>query len=175
MSYSVTARWGDSVDEPNENRMRELLAQLDKHDPEHPDTWLTHESGWTLSFFETGLLIWENLESEGQPRHQVDISKEKALSLWLKLSRGEIAEIEKEPWSPGQAPPISPEKRAELIKQSEEATRRTFRDFYDKLGHENKKVPCRRSGCERGAIRNSVFCKVHHFGSIYKTVCPFNH
>jgi len=60
------------VDEPNENRMRELLAELDKSDPEHPDTWLTHESGWTLSFFEAGLLIWENGESEGKPRHQVD-------------------------------------------------------------------------------------------------------
>ena len=57
MRYTVTARWGGSEDEPNELRMRELLAQLDAHDPEHPDAWLTHESGWTLSVFESGLVI----------------------------------------------------------------------------------------------------------------------
>jgi hypothetical protein len=37
--------------------MRELLAQLEERDPEHPDAWLTHESGWTLAVFESGLVV----------------------------------------------------------------------------------------------------------------------
>ena len=174
MSYSVIARWGESEHEPNESRMRELLAQLDQHDPEHPDAWLTHESGWTLAVFESGLVVWENIESAGEPRHQVGISREKAVSLWLKLSRGEIGEIEQEPWSPGQAPPVSPEQRAELARKVEEATRAAFRSFYERLGPEDAAVPCRRAGCQRGAIHNSVFCRVHHFESIYHTPCPFH-
>ena len=83
--------------------MREILAELDKHDPEHPDVWLTHESGWTLLVFESGLVVWENPETEDEPRHQINVSSEKALELWLKLARGEIAAIEQEPWCPGQS------------------------------------------------------------------------
>ena len=174
MSYwVVTPRRGDSEDEPSESRMRDLLAELNEHDPEHPDVWLTHETGWTLSVFESGLINWENLESKTEPRHQVGISREKALSLWVKLSRGEIAEVEAEPWLPGQAPPLSPEERAELARKSEEATRQAFRSFCEKLGPENPEVPCRSQGCHRGAIRNSVFCRAHHFESIYRTSCPF--
>src|SRR4051794_19599831 len=101
MSYTVTARWGEGYDAPSEERMREILAQLDAEDPEHPDAWLSHESGWTLSVFESGLLVWENLESSREPQHQIGVPREKALNLWLKLAHGEIAEIEKEPWSPG--------------------------------------------------------------------------
>jgi hypothetical protein len=174
MTYSVTGRWGDSEDAPNERRMRELLAQLEEHDPEHPDAWLTHESGWILAVFESGLVVLENLESEGNPRHQVGISREKALSLWLKLSRGDIAEIEQEPWSPGHSPPLSPEERVEIARKAEESTLASFRTFYDKLGPENAEVSCRHVGCRRGAVRNSVLCRVHHFESIYNRPCPFH-
>src|SRR4051794_25164965 len=99
----------------------EVLAQLDARDPEHPDAWLSHESGWTLSIFESGLAVWENLESSREPRHQIDVSRQEALDLWLKLARGEIAEIEKEPWLPGHSPPVSAAERAELARMAEEA------------------------------------------------------
>ncbi|MDB6017528.1 MAG: hypothetical protein JWR19_2017 [Pedosphaera sp.] len=104
MNYHAVTRWGGSEDSPNEHRIREILAELDESDPEHPDAWLTHESGWTLSAHEIGLVVWENLESSDEPRHQVGISREKALELWLKLSRGEVAAIHQEPWRPGQSP-----------------------------------------------------------------------
>jgi hypothetical protein len=173
MSYQVVTRWGGSEDAPNEPRLRAILAELDEHDPEHPDTWLTHESGWTLSVFESGLVVWENMESAGDPRHQVGVSKEKALSLWLKLSRAEIAAIEHEPWCPGQSPPQSAEKRAELAREAEEATLASFRSFYEGLGPERPEVPCRHVGCRRGAVRHSVLCRVHHFESVCHRPCPF--
>jgi hypothetical protein len=173
MKYHVVTRWGSSEDQPNENRMREILEELEQSDPEHPDTWLTHEDGWTLSIYESGLVIWENMESPNEPRHQVCVSREKALDLWLKLSRGEVTAIHREPWRPGQSPPQSTEEIAGLKRKADEITLASFRDFYDRLGPERATVPCRHVGCQKGAIFNSVFCRAHHFESIYHRPCPF--
>ncbi|MEJ0000361.1 MAG: hypothetical protein WDO13_15090 [Verrucomicrobiota bacterium] len=59
--------------------LREILAELDVRDPEHPDTWLTHENGWTLSVYATGLIIWSKSNSPGESRHQIHVSREKAV------------------------------------------------------------------------------------------------
>jgi hypothetical protein len=174
MSYHAVDRWGSDEEEPSETRMRELIAELAVKDPEHPDTWLTHESGWTLAVHETGLVVWENLEEDVESRHLVHVPRETALQLWLKLSRGEIEVVEREPWSPGQSPPISDDEKAARAKQVEETRLVIFRTFYDKLGPERPEVPCRTPGCTRGAIRLSVRCRVHHFESIYKQPCPFD-
>jgi hypothetical protein len=174
MNYHVQTRWGGSEKQPNEHRMREILAELEKSDPEHPDTWLTDESGWTLSVYESGLVVLENMESEDEPRHQVGVSIEKALELWLKLSRGGVAAVQQEPWCPGQAPPRSAEERAELTRKAEAMTLALDRDFYGRLGPERATVPCRHAGCQKGAISNSVFCRVHHFENICRRPCPFN-
>ena len=56
MNYHVVTRWGGSENKPSERRMREIFAELKQSDPEHPDTWLTHESGWTLSIHEKA--VW---------------------------------------------------------------------------------------------------------------------
>lgn len=66
MSYHVVTRWGDSVDRPSEPRMLEVLKELEADDPEHPDCWLTHESGWTLSVGGSGRVIYENLSEESE-------------------------------------------------------------------------------------------------------------
>jgi hypothetical protein len=101
MSYFANTRWGGGEDSPSESRMREILAELDvKEDDEHPDVSLMHESEWALSAFAGGLVVWENVEA-GEPRHMHNVSRERVFELWLKLSRGEIATIEQEPWLPG--------------------------------------------------------------------------
>jgi hypothetical protein len=101
MTYHVQFRWGDSEPDAPVERMREALSELDVEDLEHPDAWLTHESGWTLSVFSSGLVVWDNLAEPGASQHQNGISRDRALELWQTLSRGDIAAIEREPWSPG--------------------------------------------------------------------------
>jgi hypothetical protein len=101
MSYHVQFRWGGSEADAPVERMRVALSELDTEDIEHPDTWLTHESGWTLTVFSTGLVIWENVEEDEPARHQKGISRERALELWMKLARGDVEGIEKEHWSAG--------------------------------------------------------------------------
>lgn len=81
--------------------MRELLDSLDLVDIEHPDVCLTHESGWSLSAFPSGLLVWENVESDAAPRHMSGVSRERVLSLWLALAAGDIAQVEENEWRAG--------------------------------------------------------------------------
>jgi hypothetical protein len=50
---------------------------------------------------------------------------------------------------------------------------RSDREFYERLGSEDLSRPCRRAGCTRGAIPNSVMCKRHHFEMIQRRDCPF--
>jgi hypothetical protein len=102
MSYFANNRWGASVREPTRDRMREILAELDLEDDEHPDASLSHETGWSLSAFGSGLVIWENIESSDEKaRHMRGVSRDRVLELWLRLAEGEITAIEREPWLPG--------------------------------------------------------------------------
>jgi hypothetical protein len=100
MSFHVMTRWGEHEREPTETRMREVLAELDANDDEHPDVSLTHESEWCLSAYPSGILVYENLEA-GEPRHLNHVSRARVLELWLLLSKGQMEVIETEPWING--------------------------------------------------------------------------
>ena len=100
MTFHLTFRWGNNESDVGVDRMVAALGELDAHDQEHPDASLTHESEWSLAAFESGLLVWENLES-GEPRHMKAVPRDKVLRLWTALSRGELALIEAEAWLPG--------------------------------------------------------------------------
>lgn len=154
--------------------MRAFLAELDASDEEHPDAALIHESGWTLSVFEGGLVVYENVESGDNPRHLLGVSRDKALALWEALARGNFGEIESESWSPGYEPPRSEQEQAAIVRRAEEGMLALDRKFYDKLGPENPGSLCRSPGCNRGVVRFSVLCRPHHFESIRGKPCPFN-
>lgn len=55
----------------------------------------------------------------------------------------------------------------------EESKRKLDREFFDALGIERSDVPCRATGCSRGAVHQSVLCRIHHFEMIKKESCPF--
>lgn len=48
------------------------------------------------------------------------------------------------------------------------------RSFYDSLGEERRDVPCKASGCARGSVMLSVFCRTHHFEQVHRRPCPFH-
>ena len=56
----------------------------------------------------------------------------------------------------------------------DERQRRRDREFYDRLGAEDPSRPCKRDGCRKGAVRQSVFCKGHHFEMVQRRECPFD-
>jgi hypothetical protein len=170
MSYFVQTRWGDAEQNPSLERMQELLSELDVADAEHPDLWLGHESGWTLSAHETGALVWENPDIALGARYMSNVPRRRVLELWLALARGDIDLIEREAWQPG-IPPQTPEMRARIAAAAE----RVDRDFYDSLGIERDDTRCQFEDCKRGAVIASVFCRVHHFEQVYRRSSPFMH
>jgi hypothetical protein len=102
MAYSASDRWGATELNPPIERLRELLQSLDIEDKEHPDVALKHETEWCLSAFSSGLLVWENVEAKGNnAKHMKCVPREAVLGLWLKLTRGDIAAVQAEPWRPG--------------------------------------------------------------------------
>jgi hypothetical protein len=55
----------------------------------------------------------------------------------------------------------------------EETKKKLDREFFEALGVERSDVPCRSGGCQRGAIHQSVLCRIHHYEMIKKEPCPF--
>ena len=176
MAFHLYRRWGQCLDEPSEEAMASALAELDEDDEEHPDTWLSHENGWSLSADQDGRLTWENADEDGEPRHLLDVSRAKVLALWRRLAEGDLEAIEREPWRPGygHGPGLSPEELAERERQQAESIRIHDREFYDRLGPERESTRCRREGCERGTVALSVFCRRHEFENLQQRPCPFD-
>jgi hypothetical protein len=81
--------------------MLEVLAELDADDPEHPDVAVEHETGWALSAFSSGLVVFENVEVDDDPRHMFGLSRADVVELWKLLASGAFAELESRPWLPG--------------------------------------------------------------------------
>jgi hypothetical protein len=63
---------------------------------------LTHESGWSLSAFPSGLVTWENVEDDSvAPRHRSEVPLTELRELWLDLAAGNIERVDGESWLPG--------------------------------------------------------------------------
>ena len=99
MNYVVQTRWSHSESTPDVERMREILRELDSTDPRLPQTWLTHESGWSLAVAECGRITWANIEADTYYSRYMDgVCRETALSMWIQLARGDVDVIEQLPW-----------------------------------------------------------------------------
>ncbi|MGW7386710.1 hypothetical protein [Streptomyces sp. NPDC054794] len=100
MSYWMNDVMGESVDEPSEERIREIVSELQtKADDEHPDVSLEHESGWGLSVYRDRTLLWENVEdSDVRPRKTTPGSWDDVIDALLTLSRGDISAVDRLDW-----------------------------------------------------------------------------
>ena len=93
---------GESIREPSDDVIDAVIAELDgPMDDEHPDVSLTHQSEWCLSAFSDGLLVWENVEDSGPPRHMTAVPRSEVRRLWAVLAQGNLDEIERQAWAPG--------------------------------------------------------------------------
>lgn len=90
---------GATVDDPDAETMGRVLDGLAHADDEHPDVSLSHEAGWCLSAFSSGLLIWENTEDDVMaPGEMREVAREEILQLFGLLAAGDIASIEALAW-----------------------------------------------------------------------------
>ena len=101
MVVYLTKRWGETVDNPDSSEFAAALEELGTADPEHPDCWLADENGWTVSAFNSGVVILENPETGEGPWHMRGISKPEVVRLWNLLASGKLDEIRLSPWVSG--------------------------------------------------------------------------
>lgn len=169
MAFYVENGLGDSIDSPSPDEMWEFLRAIDATDEEHGAAWLSTDEGASLEWNGDGRPVLTSPEDR-PPRHLRDVSRERALELWLALAQNALEDIEKCAWQPGNGFVMTPEREREI----HEWQRRQDREFYSSLGTERPDVACRREGCARGAVTFSVLCRPHHFESIMKRPSPFD-
>ncbi len=103
MSFTITHRGGEDDEGSGTAGIDAILAELDEpRDDEHPDVSVTHDdSGWAVSAFQTGLVVWENPEQDDDPRHLRDVSRQEVRRIMVLVSEGRIDEVDRLDWSPG--------------------------------------------------------------------------
>jgi hypothetical protein len=78
-----------------------LIAELDGADGEHTDVSIQDESGWGLSAYATGLVIWENVEGDaGAEQQMTDVSRDEMVEMFTDIATGNIEAVSARPWMP---------------------------------------------------------------------------
>ena len=160
MSY-VQNGMGDSLESPTVDDLERFLAELDPEDLEHGAAWIEHERGHTLEYSVDGRLVYNH--PTRAPRHLTDVTKARALELWLALIEGRLSTLEALPWKRGS---IDAETAARYAEEAAIARSEADRRFYESLGPELPGEPCRHPGCPRDRIELSVLCRDHHFENL---------
>lgn len=100
MPFNTTDAYGISEINPSTPRLKEIIKSVQQADEaDYPDVSLIHDSGWTLTYSASKVLLWENLDRPGKrQRFLRDMEPDRVLELWCKLAEGKIEEIEKQGW-----------------------------------------------------------------------------
>jgi hypothetical protein len=76
-----------------------LVDELATTDPEHGDVAVSDESGWTLTAFGDGRLLWENVEeTDGEERLLFGVPREEVVRLFRLVASGELESVDRLPW-----------------------------------------------------------------------------
>jgi hypothetical protein len=100
-SFIIHDRMGASHYEVDDDAIDRVLGELDDPvDDRHPVS-IEHVSGWVLSAFQSGLVVWENAEEDGEPRHMRAVSRDRVRELFRHVAAGDLDPAEAELWQPG--------------------------------------------------------------------------
>jgi len=118
-STTLWERFGGGVDDPTDGALVEALREVYVEDnpacvegdyEEHPNAWLTYSyevDGQNLSVcldvYRTGMIIFSKTSEEDGvmpdfEKIMYDVSFDKALFLWRRLSLGDVASLHEENW-----------------------------------------------------------------------------
>jgi hypothetical protein len=102
MSWSITHLDGSMEIDSDPEHLGSLLDERSGATHEHPEVGVQHESGWALSVFARGRVVWEHVEDDAvAPRHADGLSRNEVLDLMGRVAAGEIDMVETRPWEPG--------------------------------------------------------------------------
>jgi hypothetical protein len=104
MNFIMLHRWGKSERSGDPEALTELLGELDipEKDDEHVSVAVRLPAGWCVGAYVSGLVVYENVEDLAVgPRHLRVETRGAARRLMDLLVRGDLAELERQPWRPG--------------------------------------------------------------------------
>lgn len=78
--------------------LTDLVAELDQADVEHTDVSVEHESGWALSAYANGLVIWGHVEADAEVGGIRNVSRAAVVEMFADLVRGDIEAVASRPW-----------------------------------------------------------------------------
>jgi hypothetical protein len=99
--FGVVHMDGSGEDNPPLESLSDLYDELFTSGIEGDVSVIHDDSGWAMSAFRDGRLIFGNLADPTSERHMLPVSKERVLELWKQLINGDIEGILVEPWKPG--------------------------------------------------------------------------
>lgn len=101
MAVTLTHRAGEMDEYVDDADLDDLVAELDgPEDSEHPDVSVAHESGWALSAFPSGLVVWEDVEAT-VARVIGSLSVAMRCGGFRLPARNELGEVASSGWQPG--------------------------------------------------------------------------
>ena len=104
MGYSTRHLGGSGDEDPPLSSLANLYDELRGADGEHTDVSVTNdETGWTLSAFQSGLVVYESLSdmSSETTFHMPNVSREQVIEMWTALAKGQLDMLKTYPWKPG--------------------------------------------------------------------------
>ncbi|MDB4967124.1 MAG: hypothetical protein JWN44_2813 [Myxococcales bacterium] len=101
MGYVVTHRLGSMKNNPPLESLAALAAELDAADDQHFDVSVSDDSGWTLTAYANGSIVWENVETDGALRHLPAVARNEVIRMMKAVATGDLAALEREQWQAG--------------------------------------------------------------------------
>lgn len=101
MPCHLTKRWGQGIDNPSDKDLLSALDELKRNDPEHPNRWVSDEHGWSLSAYEGGLVVLENIQTGEGPLRMRGVTPQSVHKYWRLLIEGDMASLKGLSWKPG--------------------------------------------------------------------------
>jgi hypothetical protein len=98
MSSVITHIYGEMESDPTPGQLAALIEELDLADEEHPDVAVSDESGWTLSAFSDGRVLWQNVEDGDEEFLLAGVPRGEVLRLFELVAASGLEAIHKEPW-----------------------------------------------------------------------------
>jgi hypothetical protein len=77
-----------------------LIAELDLADAENTDVSVELDSGWALSAYQNGQVIWGNVEADAEVGQLTGVSRAEMVELFTYLVNGDIEAVASRPWDP---------------------------------------------------------------------------
>lgn len=90
---ALETRWSGSISRPTEADITKALTELEKSDPEHPNTWLTNEDGDVLEAFEDFTVRLYNLDIPEKALTSKKLPLSKIQQLWLLFAKGDVEKV----------------------------------------------------------------------------------